>query len=167
MVLIKPPAGSVGPPSKGCILSGKGLKTLKDVEFPPGITTLDVSHNELTSLEGCPSTITHLYAYRNQLPNFVGVPAGLKFIDAHGNPITSSKGLEACLALKTVVMYMSELSEVSGFPDSVEHLNVAANRIGKIVSLPKSIREFLYAMNRLPDEFVDKTVDELRVLLRQ
>lgn len=152
-------------PSKGHMLVGKGLKTLKGIEFPPNITTLDVSHNSLRNLIGCPPGITDLFCYDNELTDFTGVPAGLIRIDAHSNPIRTTKGLEVCANLKDVTLYMCELTELGGFPNSVEELNVAKNMISKILEVPTSCKTLGITCNRLPDECVDKTVDQLREML--
>lgn len=160
-------AGKTDVPSKGCIKVGQDLKTLEGINFPPGITTLDVSYNLLTSLVGCPSTVTDLYCYNNRLPNFVGAPAGLIRIDAHLNPIRSTKGLEQCTKLKEVSMYMCEMEELRGVPDSVEDLNVAKNKITKIVQIPKECKALGITCNRLEDDFVDKSVDQLREMLEK
>lgn len=162
--IISPPE-VLNHPSKGCILSDRGLKTLIGVTFPPGITTLDVSYNDLENLQGCPSDITHLFCYNNQLTDFDGAPKSLIHIDAHSNPITSSKGLENCPNVKDVCMYMCDLKEVNGFPNTICILNVAKNKITSIINLPSSCKEFLYTTNPLPDEFLNKTVDELRALI--
>lgn len=155
-------------PSKGFMLTGKDLKTLKGIEFPPGITTLDISHNSLTNLIGCPSQITDLYCYDNELKDFTGAPTGLILVDAHSNPIRSTKGLERCTQLKDVTMYMCELGELGGhceFPDSVEELNVAKNRISTIVSVPKACKNLGITCNPLSEDCQDKSVDQLRELL--
>ena len=55
-------------------ISYKNLTTLKGIEFPPNITTLYCYSNQLTTLEGCPSSVKELYCYNNQLTTLEGCP---------------------------------------------------------------------------------------------
>ena len=48
-------------------ISLRNLTTLKDIEFPPSVTTLNCCGNQLTTLEGCPPSVTTLYCGGNPL----------------------------------------------------------------------------------------------------
>ena len=41
-------------------ISNQRLTTLKDYPFPNGVTELDCSYNQISSLEGCPNGVTKL-----------------------------------------------------------------------------------------------------------
>ena len=51
-------------------LRNKGLTTLQRTYFPHGITELDCSYNQLTSLQYCPKNLQILDCGHNQLTSF-------------------------------------------------------------------------------------------------
>src|SRR5437667_67752 len=68
-------------------ISSRGLTTLKDIEFPPYITTLYCYNNQLTSLEGCPPNVTELYCSYNQLTTLKRCPPSVVTLYCYGNPL--------------------------------------------------------------------------------
>src|SRR5438477_219544 len=74
-------------------ISSKGLTTLKDIEFPPSVTTLYCYRNQLITLEGCPPSVTELHCHRNQLKTLEGCPPSVTELHCHRNQL---KTLEGC-----------------------------------------------------------------------
>ena len=68
-------------------ISKRGIKSLKHVKFPEGVTYLNCSNNQLTSLEGCPRSVTVLDCRSNRLTSLEGCPAAVKMLWYFGNPI--------------------------------------------------------------------------------
>ena len=68
-------------------ISSRGLTTLKGIKFPSNIEELYCSHNQLTTLEGCPPNVTTLYCYGNQLTTLEGCPPSVTTLYCGGNPL--------------------------------------------------------------------------------
>ena len=130
------------------LLNRLELKTLKDLDLK--ITEdnpyrfVNVSENELTSLEGLPEGIIGVYCYDNYLTSLEGLPKGVKYINCHTNYLTSLEGLPE--GVLKVYCNNNKLTSLKGLPDSVDSLNCSDNPyLTSLEGLPE--RTIIYCEN--------------------
>jgi len=77
-------------------ISNLKIKSLKDYfEVHPehaGVTNLDCSDNQLTTLNGCPTSVTRLNCSDNQLTSLVGCPNSVTWLSCTNNQLTTLNG---------------------------------------------------------------------------
>src|SRR5947208_576254 len=83
-------------------ISSKGLTTLKDIEFPPSVTTLYCGSNQLTTLEGCHPSVTTLNCGGNRLATLEGCPPSVVELSCVSNQLTT---LEGCPSSVKILYY--------------------------------------------------------------
>ena len=126
-------------------ISGRGLTTLKDVDFPENLTTLDCGFNHLTSLEHCPSSTTVLYCGGNLLTSLEHCPSSVTVLWCDSNQLIS---LEYC-------------------PSALSALWCSRNQLTSLEHCPSSLTELYCYNNPLNDEYKDLTIKEIHKLNRK
>ena len=110
-------------------ISDKGLTSLKYINYPPGITILDCSHNLLINLEGCPDGIIELYCGFNKIHSFIGCPNSVKKIYCSYNSIEN----------------------LIGCPNNIQFLHCPHNQINSLENCPNTIEELYCDYNNITD----------------
>ncbi|VVE51587.1 E3 ubiquitin-protein ligase ipaH3 [Pandoraea horticolens] len=110
--------------------------------LPAGLATLDASGNLLTELRPLPASLTTLDASDNALTELPALPAGLAVLDVSGNQLTELPVLPASLAMFDASD--NQLIDLPVLPASLARLNVNVNRLIRLPALPASLM-LLYA----------------------
>ena len=128
-------------------ISGQGLTSLKNVNFPENVTELVCSVNDLTSLEYCPSSVTKLWCNYNQLTSLEHCPSSLTVLCCSGNQLSSLKYCPSSLT----VLYCSvnQLPSLKYCPSSVTELWCSHNQLPSLKHCPSSVTELWCSHNQL------------------
>lgn len=123
-------------------LSGRHLSFLPSHHLAStyvSLTTLDISGNAITRLEGLPQTLTSLYASNNLLRAVSGLDESysLATLVLDHNSIPKLSGLDNCTALVELSVGNNDLRSLSGLECcvSLTRVNAASNHIASIESL--------------------------------
>src|SRR2546421_605462 len=119
-------------------ISRKGLTTLKDVEFPPNVTTLYCSNNNLTTLEGCPPSVIKLHCTYNLLTTLKGCPSSVKELYCRSNQLTTLEGCPS--SVKKLICRNNSLID--------QYQNKSLNEIHKINRI-KALKKGISLINNL------------------
>jgi Leucine-rich repeat (LRR) protein len=129
-------------------ISGNQITSLEGL--PPSLTVLDISRNQIKSLEGLPPSLTELYIYNNQIKSLEGLPPSLTELYIWNNQITSlvSPQGEMFLPPSLTVLDISrnQIKSLEGLPQSLTVLKIWNNQIKSLEGLPPSLTE-LYIWN--------------------
>lgn len=144
-------------------ISGKDIKSLKDVDWDKYRNepiTLDCSNNQLTSLEGCPSSVTKLDCSFNNLKSLKGCPANIKRLVCSGNYL---KSLEGCPSSVTKLnCSYNELTSLQGCPNSVTFIDCCDNQLTSMKGCPSTISELYCQDNDIPRG--EDTIEYVKIL---
>ena len=121
-------------------------KSFEDIDFIIKNGVLDCNAMGLTSLEGCPSSVTTLYCASNRLISLKGCPSSVEYLNCESN----------------------ELKSLEGLPEGIKYLNCMDNFITSLEECPKSVTT-LYAdsfnsfdsSNPLNEEYKNKTLEQI------
>jgi hypothetical protein len=130
-------------------LSGMNITSLEGL-LPSleGLTTLVISDNQITSLQGLPSTLTELVIWGNQITSLEGIPSTLTTLDISNNRITSLQGLPSTLT--TLDISRNRITSLQGLPSTLTELVIYCNLITSLpISLVhlRNLRSFHYSGN--------------------
>lgn len=122
-------------------------ETFDDLRFHQNIKSLNCSYNRLTSLEGCPLTITELDCSVCNLVSLQGCPPSVVILNCHSNKLTSLQGCSPSV----VRLYCSDnqLDRLNDCPDSVKELDCSHNRITSLRGCPSSVSHLNCSYNYL------------------
>jgi Leucine-rich repeat (LRR) protein len=175
-------------------IRGKGLTTLVGYPFPEGVQWLFCEDNQLTSLEGCPSTVTELYCRGNLLKDLIGCPPNLRVLHCQYNQIENLVGCpdsieELCCYGNRLTSLMVELVEgdvylhapnlkdldcggnklrtLLGCPPSVQKVHCANSQLTELRYLPPGAETVWCQGNPLSSEYVNKTIEEIHAVNRR
>ena len=129
-------------------LSHKNLTTLEGYTFPDGLTKLNVSFNELTSLPPLPLTLTVLSCTYNQLTSLPPLPGSLK-------------ELYCCV---------NQLDSLPLLPPTLTRLYCSHNRLTNLPPLPQSLTNLICGDNRFSSNYYNgvnrRCIESLRLIIR-
>uniref|UniRef100_A0A6C0LZ10 Uncharacterized protein n=1 Tax=viral metagenome TaxID=1070528 RepID=A0A6C0LZ10_9ZZZZ len=146
-------------------ISDRGLTTLVGYPFPPNVETVDCTHNDLTSLEGCPNTAIRLYCHHNRLTSLVGCPTNVEFLICSYNRMTSLTGLPP--SVKILYCTDNEITSLVGCHLTLEELICYNNRLSSLVGCPLTIHSLYCEGNplvRIQPRVPDGTLREISAL---
>jgi len=128
------------------VCTNKNLRSLKGIERLPLVTALNVSNNQITSLEGLVgSNVTELVIHHNEIISLKGL-AGSKVTKLYinNNQITSLKGLAGSKVIELYIAY-NQITSLEGLRGSdVAMLGIPYNRVTSLEGLAGSIMSELY-----------------------
>ena len=139
-------------------LIGLQLDTLEGQVYPPGITSLNVSHNRLTQLSNLPAELIHLYCDHNRLTSIPRLPDTLQLLDVSHNQLTELSNLPA--SLKILDFGNNQIHCLTGLPQLIL-LSCRNNLITRLTGLPDTIEYVICNGNRI------SSADDLLVDLRK
>lgn len=123
------------------------LHSLAGVQFPHELTTLNLSHNQITSLSGVqfPPGLTELFLQHNQIASLTGVqfPPGLTLLYLRNNRITSLQGMQFLPNLQHLDLGGNQIASLAvvQFPRGLSTLDLSTNQITTLegVQFPRAI----------------------------
>jgi len=138
-------------------LSQNRIASLEGVQFPPGLTSLNLHQNQIASLEGVqfPPGLTELVLSQNRIVSLEGVqfPPGLISLDLGVNVITSLQGVHFPPGLIRLYLYTNQIASLDGvqFPSTLDYLYLGENRITSVrgVQFPRGVAHFNFQDNPL------------------
>jgi len=147
-------------------ISRKGLTTLKDVEFPPNVTTLYCSNNNLTTLEGCPPSVIKLHCTYNLLTTLEGCPPNVTMLNCSCNQLTNLKGCP--LNVKELYCGGNLLTTLDciEFYQNIETLYCHSNKLTNLKGCPSSVKKLICRNNSLIDQYQNKSLNEIHKINR-
>ena len=175
---------------RGVDLSNKGLTELPDyIQFNKVDGNFYISHNELTTLRGCPRIVNFFGFDNNNLSNFEYLPEKYDNLSFAGNPISSLKGLERFPAGTVYPMIMTTTLDPlklvvdainAGYKLGKTSSNIILSRIKDMDSVYvnsnfnkyKILNDILNPFNkkfykdRTEDE-IDKNIEEAIIMLKK
>lgn len=101
-------------------IKNRNLTSLTGINFTNNVTYLDCSDNQLTSLEGCPSTVKFLSCSHNQLKSLRDCPSTVTYLWCDHNQLES---LEGCPSIvKVLGCSNNQLKSLDYCPSNVKEL---------------------------------------------
>ena len=126
-------------------LSNRGLTSLVGM-VPEGTIKLDCSGNQLTSLEGCPSSVEILLCMRNHLTSLEGCPP-VKILRCWNNRLTSLKGCP--VSVKKLYCSHNKLTSLQWCPPFAVVLYCSFNRLTSLEHCSVSVKKLYCSHNKL------------------
>ena len=123
-------------------LSFKNLTTLDGIDLT-GVTELDCSNNQLTSLPPLPKTLKELYCSNNQLTSLPPLPETLEILYCEYNQLTSLPPLPE--TLEELICFNNQLTSLPPLPETLKKLCCSNNQLTSLPHL-KTL-EILYCSN--------------------
>ena len=117
------------------------------MELPPTLTTLYISHNPITSLEGIPPTLTSLIISSCEINSLKGLPPMLKFLFISGNRITSLEGLP--LTLTYLDISYNRITSLEGLPPMLTGLDISHNQITSLEGIAPTLTSLIICNNQI------------------
>ena len=163
-------------------IKSRGLTTLKDIEFPPYITTLYCYNNQLTSLEGCPPSVTTLYCFYNQLITLEGCPPNVEILDCSFNHLITLEGchvemlicshnqltsLKGCpLNVKEIYCYYNQLTTLEGCSLNVKMIDCSNNQLTTLEGCSSNVTKIHWYGNPLTDQYRNESLKQIHNINR-
>nr|QBK87447.1 MAG: uncharacterized protein LCMAC201_03570 [Marseillevirus LCMAC201] len=116
-------------------------KCLLDINFEVVDGKLNCSYRNLTSLKGCPNSVTHLDCIDNKISSFKYIPDSVIHLSCGINNISSFEHLPN--SVKMLNYSYNNISSFKHLPNSITELYCANNNISSFKYLPNSIT-YLY-----------------------
>lgn len=126
-----------------------GLTSLKGFPRFRTFPILDVSHNKLETLEGCPKVL-QLYANGNDLRTLKGLgdrKRRLRTLYVDDNYLTSLRNLP--YSVREISAKNNYIKSLYGLPDYVQKLNLEYNLMMSVSNPPSQLNEFKLKGNSL------------------
>jgi hypothetical protein len=117
------------------------MTTLEGIQFPPGLTSLDLQQNHIESLAGVqfPPGLTTLNLYHNHITTLEGIqfPPGLTELNLYHNRITTLEGIQFPPGLRTLKLDNNRITTLQGvkFPRAIVHFGIANNPLTSLAGM--------------------------------
>ena len=142
-------------------LSNNQITSLENVIFPTNLEILDLQNNQITSLQNVifPTNIMKLLIENNQITSLQNVifPTNLKFLYLENNQITSLENVIFPENLKSLELQYNQITSLENinFPRQLETIKLANNRIKiiKDITFPESLIYLNLSYNNI--EFIE------------
>ena len=122
-------------------------RSLKNIKFKVIDGKLDCSFNQLTSLKGCPASVTTLYCNNNQLTSLEGCPENVIELRCDGNQLTS---LEGCSnSVKELWCMYNQLTSLRGCSEGVTELHCDYNQLTSLEGCHEGVTRLYCDNNQL------------------
>lgn len=144
-------------------LSNRDLTSLDEIDLT-GVTELDVSCNDLTTLPTLPSSLEGLSCFNNQLTSLPTLPSSLKKLRCWDNLLTSLPPLPHLL--KELDCDNNLITSLPPLPPFLEILFCSRNHLTSLPPLPNSLKKldcsecpFLKSLPVLPNLLIELSCD--------
>lgn len=140
-----------------CLLSGQttlllghmGLTSIP-AHLPPGLKTLDLSYNCLTTLPEMPNGLCDLLIKRNDISRLSALPQSLEMLNCSENNLNLLPELPKNLWL--LDCSGNKLTKLPRLPNDMAYLHVNNNQLTQLPDLPQGTRK-VYAQDNLLTKF--------------
>ncbi len=121
------------------LLTNSGINTISGIEFFEGVVTLNVTQNNLTTIDTLPKSLTKLYCSNNSLTSLPALwPPNLTLVDCRYNQITSFFSLPPNLT--HLKCRYNQLSSLPVLPASIDTIDCGFNQLSSLPVLPLNLR---------------------------
>jgi len=115
-------------------LSYKNITSIKDTVFPPGLKTLKISANKITSLKNLPPSLTELDISVNKITSLEGLTPTLTKLNISDNKIESLEEEFPSSSLTYLDISRNQITSLKGSPQSLTYLQISHNKIKSLIS---------------------------------
>jgi uncharacterized repeat protein (TIGR01451 family) len=130
-------------------VSYSNISNLDGVQYFPQLTTLDCSHNNLTSLPNWPQYLSTLICSYNNLSSLSNLPFGLTLLACDNNNLTSIQDFPPSLV--DIVCGVNNLTSLPTLPSGLTYLRCDDNDLTSLPALPNSLGTLNAANNNLTE----------------
>jgi hypothetical protein len=123
-------------------ISNNNLTSLSQINFSlfSDVKILIVSNNNLTNLNGCPKSVTNLYARNNKLKDLIGCPNYVEVLDVENN----------------------NLITLNGCPNSVIKLDAYNNNLNTLEYCSNNLNELFVGKNPLNSKWTNLSLNKIK-----
>ena len=144
-------------------VSSNKINTLKHIKHHVNITSMGLSFNHLTTLEGFPPNCKSAMIYYNFITNPIGLPSHMDRLFLGNNLITSDK-LKYIPVTKDLDLICNLLTTMEGLKEGVEILHVDNNEIKTLFFAPSTLTILRISNNRISNCDFSSHLTSLKVI---
>jgi hypothetical protein len=141
------------------VVSDSGITNLTGVQYFDGLTYLDCSNCQLSSLPPLPSSLIYLTCRNNKLTSLPSLPGSIRQLDCLTNQLTTLPVLPS--SLNYFRCSENKLSSLPSLPDSLTIFDCSYNLLVSLPSLPDTLdylrctNNLLVSLPSLPDSLTE------------
>ena len=105
--------------------------------LPQGITTLDISYNQISQIENLPKGIRILNIRSNQINKLENLPQNISILNIGSNQINQLENLPQ--SISQLKIHSNQISKLENLSQNINSFNISYNHVCKLENLPQSI----------------------------
>jgi|GEM_PF-1011751 len=106
-------------------------------KLPSGLTRLNCSNNQFTTIQNLPASLEALFCNENKLTQLPTLPSNLTYLNCQYNLLTTLPTLPPTLI--TLIANNNKLTSLPSLPNKLQQVEVGYNQLTKLPTLPEQL----------------------------